>query len=142
MLRELRSAFSPLATTGMLRDQIRAAEAPHLQLLLRLALSRVPEATLKEICESHIIAFTIVDQFGAAARLTMRSVSVLICHYWASAAREQAFALRDPRRFQEAVRKFSRPTVENAARLLLLAAQQTDTRLSDDLAKRLLALAG
>jgi hypothetical protein len=142
MLSELQAALSPLATRESLRGQIRATEDSHLLLLFRLALSRIPEESLEEICGSQAVAFEFIDRFGPAARSMKIFVCVHVCRYWRQVAREQGFALRTPERFREALKAFQRPTVKNASRLLLLAAEQTRTSLGAEITKRLLALAG
>jgi hypothetical protein len=59
MFRQLRVAFSPLATHETILGQIQTLpeDEAHLRLLFYLALSRTPNATLSEICGAHAAVF-------------------------------------------------------------------------------------
>ena len=136
--RDLRLAFSPLATRETLLEQIRGMSDEGLRLLpYCLALSRMPEISLSGSCGAQLVTFDFLFRALPASKLMIEDVTTFIFRYWRRVVSTEAFALRNAEGLIEAVRSIHEPTTSNVAALLLLAAEATDTRLSSELQESL-----
>jgi len=140
MLREIRIAFSPLATCEVLRGQIQALREDEslLRLLYYLALSNSPDATLEDCCGTQAVTFDFLLRTEPNGKLIARYLAVYILRFWRHVAETQASELHNPLRFRKASRIIDAPTFSNIAVLLLLAENATGARFSDDLRRRLI----
>lgn len=139
MLRELRIAFSSLATRETIYGQIRTLPEglAYLSPLLYLALSCAPNATLPECCGAQAVAFDYLLYCKPASELMTEDIAVFVLEYWVQIARSQAFAIRNPQAFRRKLKAILVPTYSQVAGLLLDAANSTGVRLAQDLRDRL-----
>jgi hypothetical protein len=138
-LRKLRIAFSPLAIPETIHEQIRDCPANEFELgiLLHLALSRMPNATLAETYQSQIIAFEALLRTLPLAKLIADDVAIYLLRYWQNVAATQTSALHNAQIFRQNINALRQPTLANVAKLLLLVADATGTPLSDSLRQNL-----
>ena len=139
MLRGLRIVFSPLATCEILRGQIQALREDEslMRVLLYLAISNSDYGTLEECCGVQAVAFDFLLDKEPGSKLMTNHLAISILRFWRHVAQTQTFALHNHLRFRNAVRIIQKPTFSNIALLLLLAANATGARFSDDLCRRL-----
>jgi hypothetical protein len=144
ILHELRIAFSPLAIPGTIREQIHNCPASEFELLLllHLALSRTPNATLAETYQAQTIAFEALLRTLPWSQFMAEDVAIYLLRYWQNVAATQAFALHNPQKFRQSIDALQEPTFSNVAKLLLLAADATATSLSDSLRQNLVRSMG
>jgi hypothetical protein len=140
IFRELRTAFSSLATRETIQGQIQTLpeDEMHLRLLLYLALSRTPNATLSEICGAQAATFEFLLRQRSITQLMAEDMAVYLLQYWAAVAKTQAFALRNPQLFRRVASGLQQPMFSNVAALMLLAAHATGTQLSESLHQNLI----
>jgi hypothetical protein len=143
IFRELRTAFSPLATRETIQGQIQSLpeDESYLRLLFYLALSRTPDATLSEICGAQAATFEFLLRQRSLTQLMAEDMTVYLSRYWAEVAKTRTFALRNPQLFRRAVSGLQQPMFSNVAALMLFAADATGTRLSDSLHQNLIKAA-
>jgi hypothetical protein len=143
IFKELRTAFSPLATRETIQGQIQTLpeDEAHLHLLLYLALSRTPNATLSEICGAQAATFEFLLRQRSITQLMTEDMTIYLLRYWAEVAKSQGFALRNPQLFRRAVSGLQQPMFSNIAALLRLAAYETGTQLSESLHQNLIKAA-
>jgi hypothetical protein len=140
IFRELRTAFSPLATREIIQGQIQTLpeDETHLCLLLYLALSRTPNASLSEICGAQAVTFEFLLRQQSITQLMAEDMAVYLSRYWTGVAETQAFALRNPQLLIRAVSRLQQPMISDVAALILVAAYATGTRLSESLHQNLI----
>jgi hypothetical protein len=143
VFRELRTAFSPLATRETIQGQIHTLpeNEAYLHLLLDLALSRIHDATLSEICGAQAATFEFLLRQRSITQLMAEDMTIYLLRYWAEVAKNQGFALRNPQLFRRAVGALQQPMFSNVAALLRLAAYETGTQLSESLHQNLIKAA-
>jgi hypothetical protein len=143
VFRELRTAFSPLATRETIQGQIHTLpeNEAYLHLLLDLALSRIHDATLSEICGAQAATFEFLLRQRSITQLMAEDMTIYLLRYWAEVAKNRGFALRNPKLFRRAVSVLQQPTFSNVAALLRLAAYETGTQLSESLHQNLIKAA-
>ena len=103
--RELRLAFSPLATRETIHEQIREVpeDEQYLLLLLFLVSSRAPNARLEEVCGRQAVALEFLLPHLLDGKVMVERVAAHICRYWRRFAYDESFATQDLRQLQEAV---------------------------------------
>lgn len=132
LFHELRLAFSPTATQHSILEQIRRLPETesYCRVLLHLALSRVSDATLSEICAAQITVFDFFSRVLPVGNIIMANIALYLIRYWREVVDSQAFALRSPQVFRREIQSLQLPTPRNAATLLLLAADATGVHLN------------
>ena len=140
MLRELRIAFSPLATRETIHEQIRALaeNEAFLRLLIYIALSCVPNATIRECCEAQAAAFCFLLRQNPDSKIMTEDIAIYVLRYWKYIAETRAFGLYNSQAFTNAVRAIQWPAFSNIAALLLLAGNSTEARFSDSVRQSLI----
>jgi len=103
IFRELRTACSPVATRETIQGQIQTLpeDETHVRLLLYLAFSRTPGATLSDMCGAHTATFEFLLRQRSLTQLMAEDMTIYVLRYWAQVAKSQSFALRNPQCLEE-----------------------------------------
>ncbi|MBI4219917.1 MAG: hypothetical protein HY682_07240 [Chloroflexi bacterium] len=140
VVRELRVAFSPLATRDTVRSQLKEHSGDTwMSALLYLALGDASDSTLEESCGRQAVAFEVLLRMRPVSDVMVRNVTRYILRFWQRAGEREAFALRRPGAFRAAVESLPEESPSSAVQALLLAAEATGVILGAELVQSLTA---
>jgi hypothetical protein len=140
VVRELRAAFSPLATRDTVRSQLNEHSGDAgMSALLYLALDNVSDSTLAQSCRTQAVVFDALLRMRPASDVMVRNVTRYIVRFWQRAGEREAFALSRPQAFRTAVESLTGESPSSAAQALLLAGQATGVILPAELEQSLTA---
>lgn len=135
LLHQIRHAFSAAVTREKIYAQIQHLSASEIGLypLFCLAVSHTLNATLEECCATQARAFEILLRSRPLSQPMINDIASYLMHYWNQVSKTRAFALQRPQVFRRAVLAIQKPSVANAASLLLLAGDATGVKFPTEL---------
>ena len=140
ILREVRIAFSSLATREIVRSQLKKHRSElWMSVLLHLALGGASDSTLQDSCGAQAVAFEVLLRTRPVSEVMVHNVTRHIFGFWRRAAQREAFALRRPQTFRAALALLVEESSSNAVKVLLLAAEATGVILGDEFVRSLMA---
>lgn len=142
IFKELKIAFSPLATKETINEQLRAFPNDlNMQMLLFFALWLSDAALLERNCVAQASVLDFLMRTLPYTKLMVEYISIYLIKFWARAVKKYPSAFQSPQLFDSFLQSVHLPVASKAVLIILMAADEIGAYIDDDIFERLVNLA-